>query len=52
MLYSILKRKEPYHDLAANYFDDHDRQPVEKRLVGRLPNLGYDLALQPSAQLS
>jgi transposase len=49
IIYLILKRKEPYHDLGGNYFDEHDRQAVEKRLVHRLRKLGYDVALQPSA---
>jgi transposase len=49
IIYHILKRKEPYHDLGGNYFDEHDRQAVEKRLVHRLRKLGYDVALQPSA---
>jgi len=49
IIYYILKRKEPYRELGGNYFDEHDRQAVEKRLVGRLRKLGYDVALQPSA---
>ena len=48
IIYYILKRKEPYRDLGANYFDEHDRQAVEKRLVGRLRKLGYDVTLQPT----
>lgn len=49
IIYHMLKRKEPYHDLGGNYFDEHDRQAVEKRLVGRLRKLGYEVALQPTA---
>ncbi len=47
IIYHILKRKEPYHDLGANYFDERDRQAVETRLVGRLCKLGYTIDLQP-----
>jgi len=47
MAYHILTRHEPYHDLGANYFDERDRQAVERRLVHRLEALGYTVSLQP-----
>jgi transposase len=49
IIYHLLKPKEPDHDLGGNYFDAHDRQALEKRLLHRLRKLGYDVALQPSA---
>jgi transposase len=49
MIYHMLKRKEPYRELGANYFDERDRQAVEKRLVGRLRKLGYEVALHSTA---
>jgi transposase len=49
IIYHLLKRKEPYRELGGNYFDERDRLAVEKRLVGRLRKLGYEVALQPSA---
>ncbi len=49
IIYYMLKRKEPYRELGANYFDERDRQAVEKRLVGRLRKLGYDVALHSTA---
>ncbi len=47
IVYHILTRHEPYHDLGVTYFDERDRQAVERRLVKRLQALGYDVLLQP-----
>jgi hypothetical protein len=33
---TALSRREPYQDLGANYFDERDRQAVQRRLVRRL----------------
>ena len=48
--YYLLTRKEPYQDLGVNYFDERERQSVERRLVRRLERLGYTVSLQPTAQ--
>jgi hypothetical protein len=48
IMYYILTRKQPYRELGGNYFDHRDRQAVEKRLVGRLRKLGFDVAIQPA----
>jgi transposase len=45
--YHVLRRHEPYRDLGANYFDERDREAVQRRLVRRLERLGYDVALHP-----
>ena len=45
--YQVLSRKEPYHDLGSNYFDERDRVRVEKRLSRRLERLGYNVTLEP-----
>ncbi len=50
IVYHLLTRHEPYRELGANYFDERERQDVERRLVRRLQGLGYDVMLQPSAQ--
>ena len=47
--YKILVTGRPYTDLGADYFDKHDQQRVERRLVRRLEGLGYDVTLQPAA---
>lgn len=49
MVYHILTSKEPYRDLGPNYYDELDRQAVERRLVRRLERLGYDVQLQRRA---
>ncbi len=48
--YYLLMRQEPYRELGANYFDERERQDVERRLVKRLQRLGYEVVLQPTVQ--
>jgi transposase len=43
----ILTRRQPYQDLGPTYFDQLDRQHLERRLVRRLERLGYTVNLQP-----
>ena len=45
IVYHVLKRREPYQDLGANYFDQRDQQNVRRRLVRRLEQLGYQVNL-------
>ncbi len=45
--YYLLMRQEPYQDLGANYFDEREREGVERRLIRRLERLGYTVVLQP-----
>jgi len=49
IVYFVLKRREPYRELGGNYFDERDRTAVERRLIGRLHKLGYDVTIQPAA---
>jgi transposase len=44
-VYHLLEHECPYADLGGNYFDDHDRQQVARRLVNRLEGLGFRVAL-------
>ncbi len=46
MAYYVLTRREPYRELGPNYFDEHDRRRVERRLVHRLEQLGYSVDLK------
>lgn len=48
--YHVLTHKEAYCDLGATYFDELDRQAVERRLVRRLERLGYQVELKASPQ--
>jgi len=47
--YHLLTEGTVYCDLGGNYFDERDRQAVERRLVHRLEGLGYTVSLQPAA---
>lgn len=49
MVYHVLTRRQPYSDLGANYFDEHDRQAVERRLVRRLEKLGLTVSIERAA---
>jgi transposase len=42
-------QQQGYHDLGNHYFDERDRQAVERRLVRRLEALGYNVSLQPTS---
>ena len=46
MAYQVLTRREMYHEVGPNYFDEHDRRRVERRLVARLAQLGYRVDLK------
>jgi transposase len=52
ILYHLLERNVSYQELGGNYFDEHDRQVVEKRLVRRLEKLGYQVSLEPAAKIA
>jgi transposase len=49
MVYHLLTRQTCYQELGAQYFDERDRQAVERRLVRRLQGLGYKVSLDPAA---
>jgi len=46
VIFQVLQQK-PYEELGGNYFDERERQAVEKRLVQRLQKLGYQVSLEP-----
>ena len=46
-IYHMLTRREPYHELGAQYFDEHQRDHVQRRLVRRLERLlGFAVTLE------
>jgi len=51
IIYHLLRDGSTYQDLGSTYFDERDRQAVQKRLVRRLERLGYQVELQPLAQV-
>ena len=49
MVYALLTQEVTYHELGGQYFDERDRQVVQRRLVHRLEALGYAVSLQPTS---
>jgi transposase len=49
IIYHVLTQEKDYEELGGNYFDERSRQAVEKRLVRRLENLGYQVSLTQTA---
>jgi transposase len=49
IVYHLLKRGTEYRDLGPNYFDNRERQAVERRLVHRLEGMGYKVTLESAA---
>lgn len=45
--YHVIQRQQPYRELGASYFDQQRPEATTKRLVKRLENMGYQVALQP-----
>ncbi len=52
IIYHVLTQEKDYQDLGGNYSDERARQAVEKRLVRRLENLGYQVSLTPTASMA
>ena len=46
LIYHLLSEDKDYEELGGNYFDEWDRQAVQKRLVRRLEKLGYQVKLE------
>ncbi len=47
IIYHILRTKKSYTDLGADYFDQRDRERIERHHVHRLEQLGYTVTLLP-----
>ncbi len=50
IVYHLLRDRGTYQDLGGNFFDEHDRQMVQKHLVRRLERLGYQVDLHPRSE--
>ena len=48
--YEILKNKERYRELGADFFDVLNKDHVKRRLVQRLTKLGFQVAVTPAAE--
>jgi transposase len=49
IIYHVLADEKDYEELGGHYFDEWDRQAVQKRLVRRLEKLGYAVKLEPTS---
>ena len=49
IVYHVLADEKDYQELGGNYFNEQDRQAVQKRLVHRLEKLGYEVTLAPTS---
>jgi transposase len=49
IIYHLLSEDKDYEELGGNYFDEWDRQAVQRRLVHRLEKLGYQVKLEPTS---
>lgn len=47
IIYHILRTKQPYTDLGTDYFDQQDRERIERHHIRRLEQLGYAVTLAP-----
>jgi transposase len=45
IVYHVLSEGQEYHELGANYYDEHDRAAVERALIRRLERLGNEVTL-------
>jgi hypothetical protein len=46
IFYHMMKTDEPYHE-KGGFFQQADKQRVQRHLIHRLERLGYQLTLQP-----
>jgi hypothetical protein len=51
ILYHMLKNRQPYRDLGADYFDRRDADQVKRSLMRRLERLGFQVTVKESAAL-
>ncbi len=49
IVYHVLKDRQPYRDLGADYFDKLDTERIQRHHVNRLKALGYEVELKPKA---
>lgn len=46
IVYHVLKKRTPYHELGGKYFDALHHDSTKKYLLKRLRDLGYDATLE------
>lgn len=48
-IYHMLQKHEPFQDLGANYWDEHEKTSLVRRMCRRIRQLGYQVSLDPVA---
>jgi transposase len=52
IIYHVLRDREPYHDLGADYFHQLDQERLVHRSVRQLQALGYEVALTSKEEVN
>jgi len=52
VIYHMLRDKQPYRDLGADFFEAREKERVVKGALRRLEGLGYTVTLQPREEVS
>ena len=52
IIYNILKTKEPYYELGANYYDQLNPEKTIAKLTARLARLGVEVTVQPKGVIA
>ena len=47
IIYHVLRDKQPYTDLGADYLEQLDATRIQRQAIRRLEQLGYDVTLTP-----
>ena len=50
VVYYILKKRSPYHDLGPDFFVCRNQEAIQRRCIRQLKELGFDVSLQPSGK--
>ena len=51
IIYPLLSEGTTYQERGETFFEERDREVGERRLVNQLHRLGYQVELQPIAQV-
>ena len=51
-IYAVTTTGEPYRDLGPDYFDQPNKEHLEKSLVKRLEKLGNRVTLEPKSPVA
>ncbi len=52
IVFHMLKNRQPYRDLEADYFDRRNAEQIKRTLIRRLERLGLQVSVTPSSPIS